>query len=113
MGYIYKITNKINNKCYIGQTKRSINKRWNEHCNRNSSSHGLSNAIKKYSIENFDIQILESIEDNSKLNDLEKEYIKKYNSLSPYGYNLDTGGSLDKIISDESRKIMKEKNRSK
>lgn len=92
MGIIYK----INSKCYIGQTSRSLNKRWNEHCNLKGSSKVLSTAINKYSANNFEITVLKTVTDDSKLDDLEKEYIIKYNSISPNGYDLESGEKLCK-----------------
>lgn len=90
---IYKITNKINNKCYIGQ---SVNphRRFTSHKSRArnmefSESQILYNAIRKYGEENFSIEILEWTED---YNNKEIEYIKKYNSTSPNGYNISSGG---------------------
>lgn len=95
MGYIYKITNKITNKCYIGETKKSNPYlRWNEHKSKIEKGIGcpaLQYAVKKYGIDNFkfDILIICFDEDRYKF---EKEYIKKYNSISPNGYNLTSGG---------------------
>lgn len=82
---IYKITNKINNKCYIGQSVH-IERRWTEHCLPSSNSL-IANAIKKYGKENFNFEILENcfIEE---LNDLEEYYIQQYNTITPFGYNV-------------------------
>lgn len=83
---IYKIENLTNNKIYIGQSIH-IEKRWLEHCSLSSKSL-IGQAIKKYGKENFSFQILEEVEDISTLNHLEAEYIKKFNSLVPEGYNI-------------------------
>lgn len=62
MGTIYCITNKINNKMYIGQTARMLQERWKDHL---ESSRDLNNhrplylAMRKYGIENFSLTILE------------------------------------------------------
>lgn len=60
-GVIYKITNILNGKIYIGQTTKSIEKRFGQHkCatgNRNSS---ISSSIRKYGEENFSIEIIDS-----------------------------------------------------
>lgn len=95
MGYIYKITNKITNKCYIGETKKSNPElRWNEHKSKIEKGIGcpaLQDAVKKYGIENFKFEILIICFDDDRYK-FEKEYIKKYNSIAPNGYNLTTGG---------------------
>lgn len=83
---IYKIENLINNKIYIGQSIH-IENRWQEHC-RASSESLISKAIRKYGKENFSFQILEETQNLTKLNDLEANYIKQYNSLAPNGYNI-------------------------
>ena len=89
---IYKITNKINGKIYIGQTSLSIKDRWSRHCNNDSHCTYLKNAIKKYNKENFIIEEIYIAKNRDELNKLEKSIIKEYNSLYPNGYNLTTGG---------------------
>lgn len=93
MGVIYKITNIINNKEYIGQTTRNISERWREHKSKSSPSDGtyLHNAIAKYGYENFVIEEIDNCED-SLLNDKESEWITIANTYYPYGYNLTAGG---------------------
>lgn len=95
MGYIYKITNKITNKCYIGETKKSNPElRWNEHKSKIKKGIGcpaLQDAVKKYEIENFKFEILIICFDDDRYK-FEKEYIEKYNSIVPNGYNLTTSG---------------------
>lgn len=88
---IYKITNLINRKIYIGQTTISINKRWSQHCNKQSNT-AISKAIKKYGIKNFEIKVLSRANSIDELNHREAYYIKLFNSLSPSGYNLMSGG---------------------
>ena len=102
---IYKITNNLNNKCYIGQSVH-IERRFSEHCFPSKKSQ-ISLAIQKYGKENFSFEIIEecSVE---KLNEREQFWIKYYNSLSPNGYNIteDTSSThtnyrfFDKIIID-------------
>lgn len=94
---IYKYTNKINGKVYIGQSN-NIQRRVAEHNSRanNPSSDEyqsiLSTAIRKYGIENFDIVVLCECGINA-LDTLEKQYIAEYKShLSQYGYNCTLGG---------------------
>lgn len=88
---IYKITNKINGKLYIGQTIHP-NRRWIEH--KQKARHGqdlfpIHLAIKKYGEENFLFEIIEWTEnyDNE-----ERRLIKEFNTLCPNGYNIGKGG---------------------
>ena len=106
MGIIYLIKNKIDNKCYVGQTIRTLKKRWSEHCNQNGCI-ALHNAILKYTPENFTIeQLFEGT--NDELDEKEKEYIQQYNSLCPSGYNITSGGNSKKIHCEESRERMRQ-----
>lgn len=94
-GVIYKITNLINGKQYIGQTsKLYINNRWCEHKNnaRNGKSSYLYNAIRKYGEENFEFKIILKNIPIDKLNFYEQLWIKKFNTKTPNGYNLTDGG---------------------
>ena len=88
---IYKITNLINNKIYIGQTVHP-NKRWKEHQQRAKTHYDdypIHLAINKYGAKNFSFEILEWTE---QYDDEEARLIKEYNSISPNGYNLIEGG---------------------
>ena len=90
MSYIYKITNKINNKIYIGETNRTIAIRWAQHKRRAKDSDNteyLYCAMRKYGIENFEIEELEECNPEERFA-RETNYIIKYNSLAPNGYNL-------------------------
>lgn len=101
-GYIYKITNNINKKIYIGQTRQSIERRWSQHItnSRLKQSHSLlDTAIKKYGSNNFTIECVEKVIDDTKqelikhLNNLEKKYIKLFKASSKNGnYNITDGG---------------------
>lgn len=95
-GSIYKITNKINNKCYIGQTIQSITKRFDQHKSRSllsATNCAIHNAIKKYGIENFDIEEIYIAFDLDSLNSSEIVLIEQFNSKYPNGYNIDIGGN--------------------
>jgi group I intron endonuclease len=95
MGYIYKITNTISGKCYIGETKQeSSEKRWKEHIksiNKNKGCPALKDAIKKYGLDKFKFEIIIICFDQDRFI-YEKEYIKKYNCQVPNGYNILPGG---------------------
>lgn len=95
IGYIYKVTNKINGKIYIGQTIQSVKDRWYRHCGKSGISKAELNthfkrAILKYGKENFTVETIE-VCDSTRLNDREKFYISYYNSYIN-GYNSTIGG---------------------
>jgi group I intron endonuclease len=98
MGYIYKITNKSNEKIYIGlTTKERPTDRFSQH--RYLATHPeqeknvsyLHRAMRVEGVDNFSFDIIEVV-DNKNLYEREKYWIKYYNSLSPNGYNLTEGG---------------------
>ena len=94
MGYIYLVTNLLTKMKYIGQTKADdVNKRWQEHkrCKKESIGRYLLHAYMKYGIDNFRYQIVCICFDDD-CNRYEEEYIKKYNTIAPHGYNLKAGG---------------------
>lgn len=93
MGVIYKITNMINQKCYIGYTTTSFQTRMRKHKNDDVKNDiVLGRAISKYGWSNFTCEIIEESEDKEKLLELEKYYIKFFNSKIPNGYNMTDGG---------------------
>lgn len=102
---VYKITNKINGKSYIGQTVRSLEERFRSHCADNSGCLAIKAAIDKYGRENFVIETLFKAESLEELNDKEAKFINDFNTLAPNGYNLKIGGNSPRF-SDESRKRM-------
>lgn len=113
MGRIYKITNDINNKIYIGQTIKTLTKRWQQHkCNSTKEYFKqivLYKAFKKYGIEHFHIEEIEEVE-NDLLDEREKYWIRCYDSYNQ-GYNSTIGGreialydfDEDQIIQDYYR----------
>lgn len=117
-GYIYKITNNINNKVYIGQTTQTVSVRFKQHINDARTHHTnmyIHRAIEKYGSDNFSIEELYNFCCNTgeellqKLGETEQECIKKYNSLCPNGYNLTKGGDSSTFechyTSKRSRKV--------
>ena len=94
MAYIYKITNIINNKCYIGKTLKTVQDRWKEHCQdylrRDEEKRPLYSAMKKYGIKNFKIEEIEQCSENI-VNEREKYWIQYFNSYRN-GYNATLGG---------------------
>lgn len=100
---IYKITNLINGKIYIGQTTRSVKERWKSHCNRKDSKSAITSAILKYRKENFTLEIIEKVSIKS-IDRRERYWIKKLNTIAPNGYNLEFGGNKHKKASKQLRK---------
>lgn len=97
---IYKITNTINNKCYIGQTVKSPEERWKEHKAHANGTHIndknkiLYKAMRKYGIENFTFEVLQdNIESYEQLDKAEIYWIDFYQSFL-HGYNATQGGQL-------------------
>lgn len=101
---IYKITNLLTNKIYIGYTSRPIQRRFYEHkweafnsdCNDNASY--LYQSMRKYGTDVFVIdEIIQFDESEYDWKELEKYYIKEYDTLSPNGYNILSGGDIPPI----------------
>lgn len=89
-GYIYLITNDVNNKKYIGQTKRSIELRYNEHCFDKRSTSNIHKAIKEIGYTHFKVQELECVE-YDRLNERENYWIDYYDCYNN-GYNKTKDG---------------------
>lgn len=120
--YIYCFTNKINNKKYIGSTISTPAHRFSQHVysatheNSHQYNYPLCQAIRKYGLQNFIFEVL--LEKNcaeEEIRLIEKDYIIKYNTLSPNGYNqtLDTEHPINdkntyKKISETKRENAKE-----
>lgn len=109
---IYKITNKLNNKIYIGQSV-NIEKRWSAHRTRpfnenaNQYSSLLYKAIRKYGLQNFTFEVIEECIP-SQLDEKEKYYIQKYKSNQiEFGYNLTAGGQSATTVSKISESDLK------
>lgn len=100
-GIIYKYTNKINNKSYIGQTVQTREQRFRNGVGYKNCPKFL-NAIKKYGIENFEYEILEQNIAKEDLDEREKYWIKYYDTFSN-GYNCTSGG-LTSVHSEESKR---------
>lgn len=92
MSYIYKITNDINDKVYVGKTDFNIEKRFKEHCRdsqkNTEESRPLYRAMNKYGIDHFSISL---IEETNNPEEREMYWIEFYNSFKN-GYNATQGG---------------------
>jgi group I intron endonuclease len=98
MSYIYKITNQVNNKIYIGATTRHPSIRFEEHCADavRFPDRPFYIAINKYGIDNFELEIIEECESN-KLEEREEYWIEYYGSFKN-GYNATLGGGGKKYL---------------
>lgn len=116
--FIYKITNKVNGKIYIGQTIRPISKRFNRHMNdalNNIVDTHFARAIRKYGKENFYIECIDRAKNQEELTKKEQFWIRKYNSTnSKIGYNetdalYKCGGNTYKSKTEDELYSIKEK----
>ena len=115
-GKIYKITNIQNQKVYIGQTIRPIEDRFRRHLNdaiNNILDTHFARAIRKYGVDNFFIEEIDSATTQEELNQKEQQWIQYYNSVIE-GYNetdaiYKCGGNTYKSKTEEEMIVIKEK----
>lgn len=106
-GSIYKITNTVNGKVYIGLTKGYVSDRWYQH--KKAAARGdesaLYRAMRKYGLEAFVIEQIASATSWQALPLAETKLIDQFRSYGSYGYNMSRGGEahLDRKMSDEGR----------
>ena len=106
MAFIYKITNDVNQKVYIGMTERTIEERFKEHCydykRRSFEKRPLYAAMKKYGTEHFHVEL---IEETNNPEEREQFWIRYYNSYVGFsncqGYNATLGGDGKAYIDRE------------
>ncbi len=106
-GYIYKISNTINGKVYIGKTEKTIEERWSKHLEnakelkraREANPHEkkagthINNAINKYGSNAFNVNQEDVAYSKAELNEKERNWVKEYDSMNPdKGYNMTEGG---------------------
>lgn len=110
---IYCITNLLNGKRYIGQTKR-FDVRMYQHfiaAPKSKCSYAITRAIRKYGKESFRVDVLEEVDSNFS-DAREVHWISHYNSMCPdFGYNLESGGNHQKSLSESTRKKIGESRR--
>lgn len=114
-GNLYKITNTVNKKVYIGKTYSTLEVRWRRHMQdvfrlneylEYKYNYKLYNAIRKHGISNFKIELINQFEEGE-LEQKEIEYIERYNSYNN-GYNSTLGGDGSRLITkDTSDNIIK------
>lgn len=110
MGLIYCATNKINGKCYVGQTTQHLRRRRTTHERDaiNGSPCVFHRAIRKYGSDSFEWAVLFRDLDLDEMDILEREAIKVRNCFAPNGYNLTDGGNSQKIIHEETKQKLRE-----
>lgn len=112
------ITNKINDKIYIGETLNTIEKRFYQHCrdayNKHCWNYYFYRAIRKYGKDNFEIIELEQVKDSNrktlkiKILELEEKYILEYDSFN-LGYNSNSGGRHPLQVSQRTKDLQRKR----
>lgn len=111
LGCIYKYTNLINGKVYIGQTKQALEQRDYKHLSQLNDNTYFHRALVKYGRENFSLEIIEDNIPLKKLDEKEKYYIDYFDSyyVTGKGYNLTQGGqwgsSHQKLTLSDAKEI--------
>ena len=128
---VYKVTNKVNNKVYIGITNKGAGARFKQHLfdAEHGSQYRFHRAIRKYGKENFEVSIIAFCNNADELKENEIKFISEYESMNPdKGYNMTEGGdgtfgrvctletrlkiseaNKDKEVSEETRKLLSER----
>jgi group I intron endonuclease len=98
-GMVYKITNIINGKMYVGQTTKTLKQRWAAHVydsvgdRKKQHNSYLHSAIEKHGKNNFIIEVLVECPDKKSMDEAEKLHIEKLSTVRPKGYNISLGGT--------------------
>ena len=111
---VYKIANNVNGKVYIGITSQGADVRFGHHLYeaRSGSTFPIHNAIRKYGVDNFTVETIAECESYEQLKELEKKFIKEYQSkLREFGYNLTDGGdgTFGRFHSEETKDKIRKK----
>jgi group I intron endonuclease len=95
MHYLYRITDTLSNKIYIGQSNKEI-ERWRQHkyyARQEEPIQYISRAMKKYGVENFTYEVIACCRTQEDADELETQLIKQYDSQNKeHGYNIAPGG---------------------
>ena len=111
---VYKITNKVNGKIYIGITNQGSGTRYRHHWYeaRTGEPSPIHKAMAKYGEDNFTLEIIDFADTYDELKEKEKFYIKKFNSMDrSVGYNLTEGGdgTFGRLHSEETKEKIRQK----
>lgn len=108
MNFIYRITNNINRKIYIGQTNNP-NLRWSQHKSNAKYNRGqqiITRALTKYGVENFEFEVIASCLDQMAADEAEEQIIIQCESRNPLkGYNVSAGGNTSPRTPEILQKI--------
>jgi group I intron endonuclease len=102
-GIVYLALSRTSGKGYVGQTTQDLQARWRSH--KCGQCHALRAAIRKYGVDDFDLSVLAEAADRDELDRLEIEFIAKQKTLSPEGYNIETGGANGKPTSQARQRM--------
>lgn len=111
---VYKITNKVTNKVYIGITNQGSGARYRHHWyeSRIGEPSPIHRSMAKYGEENFTLEIIDFADTYDELKEKEKYWIKQYNSIDrTIGYNLTEGGdgTFGRNHSEETKEKIRQK----
>lgn len=107
-GCIYIITNLVTGKKYVGQTTQKLRRRWRQHCQDKRSGRHLHLSISKYGEHNFRVEEFMVCFSQEALDFYETRLIEELNTFTPNGYNLCMGALKKGIVTDETRRKMRE-----
>lgn len=104
---VYRVTNTVTGKAYIGVTRHKAATRWKTHraYTKRGSMFPLHHAMQKYGIENFRFEIICECSSLPELAACERGLIAEHGTYAPHGYNVTSGGEgcFERVVSDETR----------
>lgn len=104
---VYAITNKLNGKSYVGQTRGEARRRWSAHVSPGSGAgrSAIKAAILAYGCGAFEFRVVDIAESQEQLNHKEQFWIRHFGSLAPAGYNLEVGGNRTEVSAATKEKM--------
>jgi group I intron endonuclease len=110
-GIVYKFTNKVSGKIYVGVTTKTLNERLLAHLYRgNLEKSAFQKALKKYGVDGFLAEVIDTASSKEELFEKETYWIKTLDCISPKGYNLTVGGGgIVEMLPEIREKISRSK----
>lgn len=103
---IYLRRNKINGKCYVGQTGNFRERENHWHCLKAIyANNHINEDREKYGLDNWTVEILGEADTREEAWELEQRFIRDFNTIWPNGYNLDSSGNKVKHHNETIKKI--------